>query len=243
MVANLLTNAARYTPAGGRIDLSVEDAGSQVVISVSDNGAGISQQLMPNIFDSFVQGSRSSDRAEGGLGIGLSLVRNLVGMHGGEVSVESEGEGKGSRFIVSLPLQASADLPVAGAAPLDVSPAGKAQHILLVDDNRDAADTLAQILRTAGHRVNVTYEPFEAIATFQALRPSLAILDIGLPGMDGYQLAARLKATLPPVDCTLFSLSGYGQFQDEQRSLSAGFARYLVKPISADALLNAVNAV
>lgn len=243
VVANLLTNAARYTPAGGRIDLSVEDAGSHVVISVSDNGAGISQQLMPNIFDSFVQGSRSSDRAEGGLGIGLSLVRNLVGMHGGEVSVESEGEGKGSKFIVSLPLQESADLPVAGAAPLSVAPTGKAQHILLVDDNRDAADTLAQILRTAGHRVNVAYEPFEAIAAFQALRPSLAILDIGLPGMDGYQLAGRLKATLPAVGCTLFSLSGYGQFQDEQRSLAAGFARHLVKPISADALLDAVNAV
>ncbi|MEJ7806738.1 MAG: ATP-binding protein [Telluria sp.] len=244
VVANLLTNAARYTPAGGEIALAVASCPPNFTISVTDNGVGIGADLMPHIFDLFVQGSRNSDRAAGGLGIGLSLVKNLVGMHGGAVTAHSDGEGHGSKFTVTLPLRTSAEVPLPALAHLlPDAGTGPGRDILLVDDNKDAADTLAQLLKSNGHRVRVAYEPFEAIESFCAMQPEIAILDIGLPGMDGYHLAERLRQAMPELHCTLFSLSGYGQMQDQQRSVAAGFTRHLVKPVDSHLLLATINSI
>jgi len=237
VVSNLLTNAARYTEPGGAVTLQARRGKpGWLRIGVSDNGIGLAPEMLEQVFGLFFQGKRSVDRIEGGLGIGLALVRNIVELHGGEVEAHSAGLGRGSEFVVCLPLPlASAGAAVACAAPVEEpAPAADGQRILVVDDNVDAADLLGQLLTAHGHRVAVFNDPLAALAAAPRLRPDLAVLDIGLPGIDGYELATRLRAVLGTHPCRLVALSGYGQEGDRVRSGEAGFEQHLVKPIGPD---------
>jgi len=238
VVANLLTNAARYTPAGGAIRISAGSDGTDAVLEVADNGSGIAPELLPQVFDLFVQGARSADRAEGGLGLGLAIVKNLVLLHGGAVAAHSDGDGRGSSFTVRLPLSPSQ--VVEPAAPVLAEPeAVDPKRVLVVDDNEDAAELLGEIVRMRGHEVTVAHTPESALAMLGDFRPEVAVLDIGLPGMDGYQLAARVHAHLPT--CHLIALTGYGQDSDRERARSAGFNAHLVKPVKIEVLLEMLD--
>ena len=233
VVSNLLSNAARYTPAGGHVTLATRVRERALTIQVTDDGSGISANLLPHIFDLFVQGNRLVDRAKGGLGIGLALVRNLVQMHGGEVAAYSAGEGRGSTFTLTLPDSVVEEAESgAGSANGDAPARGGGTRVLVVDDNQDAADSLADLLGALGYSATVAYDPAHAIAEAANAMPQVAILDIGLPGMDGFELAAHLRR-LPRGDgLKLIALSGYGQENDKHRSREAGFAAHLVKPIN-----------
>nr|WP_315252735.1 ATP-binding protein [uncultured Duganella sp.] len=234
VVSNLLSNAARYTPAGGHVTLATRIKGGTVQIQVTDDGNGISPQLLPHIFDLFVQGNRQLDRAKGGLGIGLALVRNLVQMHGGAVSAYSAGEGRGSTFTLTLPdsVVTEAELAVVQTNSAPLTEQGSGTPVLVVDDNQDAADSLAELLGALGYRVLVAYDPAQAIALAAGGMPEVAILDIGLPGMDGFELAGHLRKLPGGEALKLVALSGYGQENDKTRSRQAGFAAHLVKPIN-----------
>jgi len=241
VVSNLLSNAARYTPAGGHITLATRIRERCVQIQVTDDGNGIPATLLPHIFDLFVQGSRKLDRAKGGLGIGLALVRNLVQMHGGTVQAYSGGEGRGSTFTINLPdsvVVAADPAPVVAAEP--DAQAGTGVRVLVVDDNQDAADSLAELLGALGYAASVAYDPAQAIAAATASMPQVAILDIGLPGMDGFELAGCLRALPQGPGLTLIALSGYGQEGDKSRSRAAGFAAHLVKPVNLGDLQTAL---
>lgn len=235
VVSNLLSNAARYTPAGGHVTLTTRVRGRAIQIQVTDDGSGMPAALLPHVFDLFVQGDRLPERAKGGLGIGLALVRNLVRMHGGEVSAYSAGEGRGSTFTITLP-DSVVDEPLApasaAAAPAPALDSGGGVRILVVDDNQDAADLLADLLGVLGYSVSVAYDPGHAIALAGAAMPQVAILDIGLPGMDGFELAGHLRSLPHGESLKLIALSGYGQENDKHRSRAAGFAAHLVKPIN-----------
>lgn len=246
VVSNLLNNAAKYTPQGGYIDLRTVEEDDEWHLSVGDNGSGIDPDLMPEIFDLFTQGERSSDRRQGGLGLGLALVKSLVAMHGGRVTAESPGLGYGSRFHVYLPIAPLADLKTPPPTPsLSLGPAASPAHRLklhLVDDNVDAAQTLAMLLEMDGYEVSVSYDATSTLAKVaeivkeQARMPDVFILDIGLPDMDGTDLSRRLR-DLPAVSqATLIALTGYGQGADVARSLAAGFDHHLVKPVDYERL-------
>lgn len=243
VVSNLLTNAARYTEPGGRLWLRVRRDGLDAVeISVRDTGIGLASEVREQVFELFFQGKRSIDRAEGGLGIGLALVKNIVELHGGSVHAHSEGRGLGSEFVVRLPLS-SAALTLAPSEPVAAALLGVApQRVLLVDDNADGADTLGRLLRAHGHTVEVYHDPVGALAAVDRFRPDLALLDIGLPVLDGYQLAARIRALPGGQGCRLVALSGYGLAADHARSEAAGFERHLVKPVNADEVARVVAA-
>jgi len=233
VVSNLLTNAARYTGNGGAVTLSARREGADWLrIGVLDNGIGLAPEMLPQVFGLFFQGKRSVDRVEGGLGIGLALVKNIVELHGGSVEAHSAGLGCGSEFVVRLPVRAVAPaaLPDAVAVP---APVGEGSRIMIVDDNADAAETLGLLLSAHGHTVTVFNDPLAALGAAAQLRPQIAVLDIGLPGLDGYQLAQRLRALLGD-SCRLIALSGYGQAGDRVRSEAAGFEQHLVKPISPE---------
>ncbi len=241
--ANLLGNASKYTGDGGRIVLRAWREGDEVVVGVSDNGSGIAAEMLPQIFDLFIQGPRSLARSEGGLGIGLNVVRNLVGMHGGSVGADSPGEGRGSVFTVRLPLSG-------GATPVAETPAGPsafedACRILLIEDNVDACDTLRALLELAGHEVAVAYDGRSGLAQAQAHHYDIVICDIGLPGIDGLEVIERLRSAAPADQPArrpfAIALSGYGQGEDRERALGAGFDRYLVKPAAPDSLLELVR--
>jgi signal transduction histidine kinase len=242
VLANLLTNAAKYTEAGGSISLRAWLDGHEVVISVADNGRGIEPALLPNIFDLFVQGKRGTDRCEGGLGLGLSLVRSLVQLHRGTVVALSDGPGHGSEFVIRLPARATDGVPEpvvdVGSAPPRVAVPLK---ILVVDDNRDAAEMLIEILRAVGHEVWGAHDGPGALRASETARPDVAILDIGLPVMDGYELATRLRERYPDVH--MIAVTGYGQEHDRARSERAGFHEHLVKPVGVDRLLAQLNKV
>jgi PAS domain S-box-containing protein len=231
--ANLLNNAAKYTDAGGHIVLTSRAVGGEAMVSVCDDGTGMSPELLPRAFDLFVQATRSFDRAQGGLGIGLTMVRTLVKMHGGQVEAFSEGPGRGSEFIVRLPLATGAPPP--RAAPLAGADATTPLRVLVVDDNLDAARALEQILKLAGHQVTLAHDGPGALASAAARPPQLVLLDIGLPGMDGYAVAAKLRAA-GHHQATLVAVTGYGQDDDLRRSSAAGFDRHLVKPIDGAVL-------
>jgi signal transduction histidine kinase len=231
VVANLLTNAARYTPRRGAIVLSARLHEGSIEIDVTDNGQGIPADLLHKVFDLFVQGGRQIDRAEGGLGIGLALVKNLVHLHSGSVGVHSEGAGKGSRFSIRLPQGSAGALAPAESALAASAPPRTARRILVVDDNRDAADTLGDWLGTFGNAVRVTYDPAQALLLAAQEMPDLAILDIGLPGMTGYELAAHIRALPGGHAPALVALTGYGQEHDRERSVAEGFSAHLVKPV------------
>ena len=239
VMANLLTNAAKYTDRGGAIDVAAAREGEEVVLRVRDSGMGIAPELLPRIFDLFIQGERALDRSQGGLGLGLSIVRSLVEQHGGRVSAASGGPGKGSELCVRLPLlavDAAPSAPSLAAAPaVAPSPAPeRARRVLVVDDNRDAAELLAEALCTVGHDARVAFNGPEAIDLARQLIPEIAFLDIGLPVMDGYELARRLRALPGCAAMYLVAVTGYGQSTDRQRSREAGFEDHLVKPVELE---------
>jgi len=234
--ANLLNNASRYTHPGGHIMLTSAVDNGDVVVSVRDDGMGMNADLLARAFELFVQEARSSDRAQGGLGIGLTLVRTLVKMHGGSVHAFSDGPGHGSEFVVRLPLATVANLPVARPAsgPIEVDTRG-ALRVLVVDDNEDAANALGQVLELSGHQVTLAHDGPGAIAAAAATPPELVLLDIGLPGMDGYAVAERLRAA-GHERAALVAISGYGQDDDVRKSSEAGFDHHLVKPVDGAVL-------
>ncbi|HUS31128.1 MAG TPA: GAF domain-containing protein [Kofleriaceae bacterium] len=244
VLANLLTNAAKYTDAGGTITVTARREARDVVIEVADNGVGIAPDMLPRVFDLFVQGYQDSDRRQGGLGIGLSLVRNLVMLHGGTVSVASEGLGHGSQFVIKLPVL---DVTTPNASPEQTQgrpsalrAAGDHRRVLLVDDNRDAATLLADMLVTLGYEVVIAHDGPRALEVAHRFTPDVAILDIGLPVMDGYELAARLRA-LTGAPVRLLAVTGYGQSDDRSRSEQAGFECHFVKPVNVTALIDAIE--
>ena len=245
VVSNLLTNAARYTNPGGRIEVRAEREGGEVVLRVRDNGTGIEPTLLPNLFEMFVQGERGPDRSEGGLGLGLSLVRTLTTLHGGTVSAESDGLGRGSTFTVRLPLSTLQSPAVHAPARAAKPPlaGARVQRILVVDDNRDGAEMISDLLADAGHEVQIANDPSQALSIAAAFRPQVAILDIGLPVMDGYMLAHELRARMGSAPPIMIALTGYGRDQDKRRSEEAGFTLHLVKPVGAEALIQLVGAL
>jgi signal transduction histidine kinase len=232
VVANLLVNAAKYQTEGGHIDLSVACEPGWVAITVSDRGIGIERELLTEVFDLFSQGERTADRRQGGLGIGLSVVKNLVEMHGGNVRVASAGRGHGSEFVVRLPHTAEATNGTGNHTAERIStPTGRARRILVVDDNRDAAEGLAALLRLRGHEVLVAHDGPMALDITATERPSVVLLDIGLPEMDGYEVCRRLRKQ-GLADAQIIAMTGYGQERDRQRSKEAGFNTHMVKPVN-----------
>jgi PAS domain S-box-containing protein len=234
VISNILNNAAKYTAPGGRLTLSVTVDAQNVHVGVRDNGVGIDPDILPYIFDLFTQAERTPDRSQGGLGIGLALVKSLVALHGGTVRATSDGIGLGSEFCISLPRLAALD----GAADDDASSAGVqapgALRVMVVDDNVDAAQMLAALLEVQGHAVCVEYDGKGALAHAQRDCPDVLLLDIGLPDMDGYELARRLRSQPESAGATLVALTGYGQSQDRKEAEQAGFDHYLVKPADLD---------
>jgi CheY-like chemotaxis protein/anti-sigma regulatory factor (Ser/Thr protein kinase) len=240
VIANLLTNAAKYTDPGGHITVEAHRQGNEIVLVVKDTGIGITPELLPHVFDVFTQERQAADRARGGLGIGLTIVRNLVELHGGTVQAESEGVGKGSVFTVRLP--AATEEPAAIEFSSVVEPVTRAsRRVLVVDDNEDALDLLAEVLRSAGHVVMTAKDGPTALGAAKEFHPDIAILDIGLPVMDGYELAGRMRVELGKDVPRLIALTGYGQDSDRARAREAGFAEHLTKPVDVGCLLGALD--
>jgi PAS domain S-box-containing protein len=231
VVSNLLNNAAKYTPAGGSIDLTVRRVGHEVEVSVRDNGCGIQPEVLPYVFDLFTQAERTPDRSQGGLGIGLALVKSLVALHGGGVEARSGGSDRGSEFLIRLPsLTDPAARLVAPTGAEKDRVAARALRILVVDDNADAALTLSMLLQATGHHVTVEHNSLAALARAEQEAPEVCLLDIGLPGMDGYALATRLRTMPATRGALIVALSGYGKEEDLEQSKLAGFDYHLVKP-------------
>jgi len=234
-VTNLLTNAVKYTGDGGEIRLEARGEGSNAVVSVSDNGIGIPEDLLPRVFGLFVQSARSLDRSEGGLGIGLSVVERLVEMHGGTVAAASAGLERGSTFEIRLPRIEVTDLPVEQVVESVLPP----RRILVVDDNVDAAGSIADLLRLDGHEVCVVYTANAALERFPSFRPEVVLLDIGLPDMNGYQVARQMRRAGSAA--RIVALTGYGQAEDIQRARQSGFDAHLVKPVDFDVLFRVIG--
>ena len=236
IVANLLNNAAKYQNEGGVIDLNAQRDGNFVEIRVRDNGIGLSDEMLPRLFELFSQGERTLDRSQGGLGIGLSLVKKLVELHGGTVTAKSGGLGKGSEFAVRLPclpqLPQAKHLTPNGVAA--VNGETQSQRILVVDDSIDAAESMAILLRNDGHQVTVAHDGVTALELAASVRPSMVLLDIGLPGIDGYEVCRRVRELGLPV--RIVAMTGYGQEKDRQRAKAAGFDTHTVKPVQYDEL-------
>jgi len=235
VLSNLLNNAAKYTEPGGRIEFQVYREGDEAVVSVRDNGIGMAPEVLARVFDLFAQAEQSLARSQGGLGIGLTLARRLVEMHGGSVQARSEGLGLGSDFAVRLPLATSEPpRPLANRPHSTVHE--RPSRVLVVDDNVDGARLLAQILDASGHRTNLAHDGMQALAIARDVRPDVILLDIGLPGMDGYEVARRLRETEGLERVLLIALTGYGQERDRVRSAEAGFDHHLVKPVDATSI-------
>ncbi|HSK10669.1 MAG TPA: ATP-binding protein, partial [Vicinamibacterales bacterium] len=234
MVSNLLSNATKYTPHGGEIHLAVDRIGVEAVIRVRDNGAGIPADLLPQVFDLFVQGQRGPDRTQGGLGIGLTMVRRLAELHGGRVEARSEGLNRGSEFSIYLP--ASPELPVPLDQPPCATASGTTRRVLIVDDNADAAELLAMLLRREGHDVLVALDGLAALDLARAHPPDTILLDLGMPAMDGFELGRRVRGEPALAQTMLVALTGYGGDDDRERTRAAGFDHHLVKPVDMDVL-------
>jgi signal transduction histidine kinase len=255
IVGNILSNATKYTDASGRIELTAGAVGNRVEIRVRDNGIGIEATALPAVFDLFTQASRMAERTQTGLGIGLALVKRLVELHGGEVEAHSEGLGKGSEFIVRLPLQmrdsAASVLPLPsatiGVPPPPPAPAPepgmRAHRVLLADDNRDALDSLAELLALAGHEAHKAADGIAALQAATQLQPDLILLDIGMPGLDGYEVARRIRSQSWGRELTLVALTGWGQDIDRKRSSEAGFDAHWVKPLELTRLWNLLESL
>ena len=238
ITSNLIDNALKYTPPGGRIELVTRADGDDTVLTVRDTGVGIGPELLPHVFDVFVQGTSSIDRAQGGLGIGLALVRRLVELHGGSVSALSDGPGNGSTFMIRLPRIAAQDK----ATPEKTieQDSGK-PSVLLIEDNDDGREMMAMMLATHGYAVRHAADGVQGVDLAAASVPDVALVDIGLPGIDGYEVARRLRAAQPTQNIRLIALTGYGQAEDHRRVMEAGFDVHLVKPVQMDALIDAIR--
>lgn len=241
IVTNLLQNSAKYTGQGGDISVIVRQQGDKIVLRVRDNGMGISAEALPHVFDLFVQDGRALSRSEGGLGIGLTVVRRMVGLHGGTIEAYSGGRDQGSEFVVTLPSVDGKNEVDGVLAPVP-TPVPTATSILLVEDNVDAAEVLAEVLRLSGHHVEVALDGFAGIAIFEQSRPRVVLCDIGLPGMTGYELAQRMRSCGHEPRPALIALTGYGDQQSCERARAAGFDRLVVKPANFDALLRMIDA-
>jgi PAS domain S-box-containing protein len=236
-LGNLLNNAAKYTPARGHLELRAESTPAEVAIWVIDDGQGISADLLPRVFELFAQAERSPDRSQGGLGIGLTVAKHLIELHGGTVSAHSAGEGKGSQFVVRLPR-----LEVGGARADERPPPARlagdhhALRVLVVDDNTDAADTMSELFEYWGHQVWIAADGAAAVDLARRVLPDVVLLDIGLPGMDGYEVAKRIREQADLSGTRLVAVTGYGRESDHARSRAEGFAQHLVKPVTVEAL-------
>ena len=242
VLANLVNNSCKYTNPGGRIAVSATRVGDDVLITVSDNGIGIPQERLADIFDMFTQIDQSAERAQGGLGIGLTLVKRLVRMHGGTVEARSRGKGLGSDFEVRLPVmveQPAAADSAEGLAERDVAP----RRILVVDDNEDAAASLVMLLQMTGHETWMAHDGLAAIEAAEKHRPDVVFLDIGLPGLNGHEVCRRIRKRPWGNDVVLVALTGWGQEEDQNESRAAGFDSHLVKPIDYAALTALLSAV
>ncbi|WP_305824889.1 hybrid sensor histidine kinase/response regulator [Massilia brevitalea] len=233
VVSNILNNAAKYTPEGGHITLRVAVDDAHVAVTVDDDGSGIPPTLLPHIFDLFTQAERSADRSQGGLGLGLALVKSLVELQGGKVSALSAGLGEGSRFTVRMPRAAATNFLPKRSASMDEAPCTATKRVLVVDDNKDAAETLKLLLEAAGHEVFTANFAHEALTIARETSPEILFLDIGLPDMEGYELARRLRGLPETAHSLLVAVTGYGQPKDSERGIEAGFDHYLVKPAKA----------
>jgi signal transduction histidine kinase/CheY-like chemotaxis protein len=236
VLCNLLQNAIKYTPRGGLLSLTLETEGGEAVFRVCDTGVGLSPEMLQTIFEPFAQVESSRQRSEGGLGLGLPLVRSLVAMHGGRVEARSDGPGHGSEFIVRFPLLKTAGKPVAPfrkPAPAVLVPAEPVTglHVLVVEDNHDGRESLRDLLEIWGYEVSLAADGPEGIEKALSLRPEVALIDIGLPGLDGNEVARRIRSVLSSEEVALIAMTGYGQPEDRRRALQAGFDRYLVKPV------------
>jgi PAS domain S-box-containing protein len=244
VVQNLLHNAAKYTPPGGRIELSLRREADSAVIRVQDNGIGIAPELLPKVFDLFLQGEKSVDPADSGLGIGLTLVRELVELHGGRVSASSEGPGRGAEFVVRIPCLPASDvatLPPSTGVVSQAPGASEKRRILVVDDNRDSAESMALLLRLSGHQTWLAFDGPTAVSLAAEHSPDTVVLDIGLPGMDGYQVAAKLRELPQTSNSLLIALTGYGQEEDLRQAKAAGFSEHFVKPVNPESLFRAME--
>jgi len=240
--SNLLHNAAKYTPEGGSIKFSAAQEGDSVVLRVSDNGCGIAEETLPHIFDLFTQEGRSLDHAQGGLGIGLTVVRSLAELHGGTVNATSPGFGEGSDFFVTIPLMVDPPGEISRHDEGKLEVPGVSLRIAIIDDNVDANESLADVLRMMGHEVSTA---FDGQAGFELIRdgsPQLVVCDIGLPMLDGYQVMARLQETTKGPMPVMIALTGYGQPEDRVRTLAAGFDYHLTKPVDVELLLRLIAA-
>ena len=242
VVGNLLNNAAKFTDRGGHVWLTVERDGDRAAIRVKDTGIGITAEQRPRILEMFMQADTSLERSHDGLGIGLTLVKKLVEMHGGTVDVSSDGPGRGSEFVVHLPAveETSEAPPPARPAP---PPPGPGRRILIVDDNRDGAESLALLLQLGGHETHTAHDGPEAVAAAERLRPDAVLLDIGLPGLNGYEVCRRIRGTPWGRDLMVVAVTGWGQEVDRQRSREAGFDTHIVKPVDADALMRLLTSL
>jgi two-component system, chemotaxis family, CheB/CheR fusion protein len=242
VLVNLLNNAIKFTPQGGHIWLIAETSGEQtggpdqVRLRIRDTGVGIARDLQPKIFDIFIQGDVSLERARAGLGVGLTLVRNLVALHGGTVDVHSDGEGTGTEFTVCLPIDPQAQPPRADTDTASDAAAARPLRILVADDNDDGREMLVYLLTADGHTVAAAPDGPTAIETATAFHPDVVILDIGMPGMNGYTVARRLRGTRDAPAPVLVALSGLGQQEDKARAAEAGFDRHFTKPVDVNAL-------
>jgi CheY-like chemotaxis protein len=249
VLSNLLTNAAKYTDPGGQIGIRAGVTGDTVTIAVRDNGIGIEGRLLPHIFDIFTQASQTIERAQGGLGLGLTIVKQIVELHGGSVEALSEGAGRGSEFLVRLPFLrdvAGASIQPREGESRDAPKLATHRRILVVDDNVDAAQVIAEALSLLGHDVRVAHDGPSGLQAVKDFHPDVVCLDIGLPVMDGYEVARRLRQddstklrTKLPTKLRIVAITGYGQDQDRAHSLSAGIDVHLVKPVDLDVLLSA----
>ncbi len=233
--ANLLNNAAKYTDPGGRLTLWAEREGPEAVVRIRDSGIGIAADVLPHVFDLFAQGQVSIERAQGGLGIGLTLVRMLLELHGGSVAADSPGTGQGSTFTVRLPL-AEVDLPARAVSSGEVKEGDhRPLRVLIVDDNHDAADSMAAVLEMMGHHAEAAYDGIKALQLASDLEPDLILLDLGLPDMDGFEVARRLRRLANRIP-RLVALTGYGSHEDKRRTSEAGFDEHLTKPMMPETI-------
>jgi CheY-like chemotaxis protein len=231
-----ITGAMAALGADGLVEIVTRASGDKAVLVVRDNGAGIEPGLLPKIFDLFAQGKQAIDRGQGGLGLGLTIARNITEMHGGRLYGKSEGSGKGAEFVLELPLLAQPVSTAKTSAEQTAQTMIPDRKILVVDDNADAADSLSEALQMLGHLVQVAYDGPSALRVAQTFQPDLALLDIGLPAMDGYELGQQLRASSSNTLLKLVALTGYGQETDRRRTADAGFDRHLVKPVDFDRL-------
>jgi CheY-like chemotaxis protein len=240
--SNLLNNAAKYTERGGRIRLTARFAGPEVEVSVKDTGIGIAPEHLPRLFDKFSQVASALERSQGGLGIGLSLVKGLVGMHGGSIEARSDGPGKGSEFVVRLPVAVAP--PVREQHPAEPEKVSAAAcRIVVADDNRDGAESLAMLLQVMGHEARTAHDGEEALALVSEFRPDVVLLDIGMPKLNGYETARGIRREPWGRDMILIALTGWGQEEDRRRALEAGFNCHMVKPVDIDALEKLLGSV